>query len=233
MALKDKVRFDIFVDSDDLSTIIFKPINTEIKNNSIYTLNIKDIPMVDGTTFSSKETFITTPDNYYFIPIDEVKEMIHHLKIADECILKHIIEASRTAVYWAKRRLEDTRDMPDFNSPTFQEDYYPFYMFIKHKALAETLKEFYIEMVSNPKKWQDTLSDLERMEEWDFDKLKELIDEYEREAEEWLELVVTITADPKWALRGKFAYNIYNTGTHPYHRTGWNNPTNNNFDRGF
>ena len=37
------------------------------------------------------------------------------------------------------------------------------------------------------------------------------MDEMEHEADEWLELVVTITADPKWALRGKYSYAVYNS----------------------
>ena len=113
-----------------------------------------------------------------------------------------IADASRVAVYWAKRKMEDTKQMPDFNSPTFQEDYYPFYMFIKLHATVEALKEFLIQLIAQPQKWRDVLSDLERSEEWDLDAIRKLIADFEKEAEEWLELIVTITADPKWALRG-------------------------------
>jgi hypothetical protein len=183
--------------------------------------------------YYNKQTFLTPPEGYY-VPIEEVKDLIHGLDLNDENILHHIIEAGKTATYWAKRKMEDTKQMPDFNSPTFQEDYYPFYMFIKLHATVESLKEFYIEAISNPQKWRDVLSDLEREEEWDFDAIKALIDDFEEEAEEWLELVVTITADPKWALRGKYCYSVYHTYSNPYHRIRWGfPPDNSSYNRGY
>ena len=175
-----------------------------------------------------------TPPEGYYVPIEDVKDLIHGLNLNDENIVRHIIEAGKTAIYWAKRKMEDTKQMPDFNSPTFQEDYYPFYMFIKLHATVESLKEFYIEAISNPQKWRDVLSDLEREEEWDFDAIKALIDDFEEEAEEWLELVVTITADPKWALRGKYCYSVYHTYSNPYHRIRWGfPPDNSSYNRGY
>ena len=233
MALKNKVKFNLLVDPDDPSTLILSPINEDIQDGSKYVINIKDLEFVDGSIYSNKQTFLTPPEGYY-VPIEDVKDLIHGLDLNDENILHHIIEAGKTAIYWAKRKMEDTKQMPDFNSPTFQEDYYPFYMFIKLHATVESLKEFYIEAISNPQKWRDVLSDLEREEEWDFDAIKALIDDFEEEAEEWLELVVTITADPKWALRGKYCYSVYHTYSNPYHRIRWGfPPDNSSYNRGY
>ena len=229
MALKEKVQFQLLVDPDDPETLIIKPVN-ELVNGSVYTFNIKDIKFVDDDIYSNKETFMTKPENYMFVDVEDVQDHIRGLEIPDSSILKHIIDASKTAVYWAKRNVSEFESIPDFNSSTFQEDYYPFYMFIKHTAMVEAIKEYYVEMITGPKKWKDTLSDLGREEEMDFDALRKLMDDLEHEADEWLELVVTITADPKWALRGKYSYAIYNTYSNPYHKISWYK---NDYSRGF
>lgn len=238
MALKEKIKFKLLVDPDDPETLILKPLvfhtaeaGTGLKPGSVYTVNIKDIEFEDGTKYSNKEAFITKPDDYMFVSVEDVQSHIKGLDISDESILDHIIDASKMAVYWAKKNAEDLSKVPDFNSPSFQEDYYPFYMYIKHTAIAHAIKEYYIELVTGPKKWKDTLSDLGREEEWDFDALRRMIDDYEHEADEWLELVVTITADPKWALRGKYSYSIYNAYSRPYHSISWYK--NNDYNRGF
>ena len=234
MALRDKVKFELLVDPDDPSVLILSPIDGELQNGSKYTINIKDLEFEDGTFYSNKEEFITIPNNYYFVPVEDVMDHIQGLKLNKEDVMGHIIEASKTAVYWAKRKMEDTKQMPDFNSPTFQEDYYPFYMFIKMHAIVDSLKEFYVQMLANPYKWRDMLSDLERQEEWNLDAIKALIDDFEKEAEEWLELIVTITADPKWALRGKYCYSAYYTYSNPYHRIRWGMPPHNSdYNRGY
>jgi hypothetical protein len=72
-----------------------------------------------------------------------------------------------------------------------------------------------------------------REEEMDFDALRKLMDDMEHEADEWLELVVTITADPKWALRGKYSYAVYNTYSNPYHKISWYRKGYDNYSRGF
>jgi hypothetical protein len=228
MALKDKVLFQILVDFDDLSTILFKPIG-EVKNNKIYTLNLKDIELSDGTFFSDKINFVTPLDNY-FVPVRDVKEHITSIDVPDEIVMKHIIHAGRAAMYYCTRKGDGA---PPITPENIKEDYYPFYMYIKNHAIVDILKDYYIEKASGPKKWTDTLSDLSRSEEMDFDGLKELIKTWEEEAEMWLDLVVTITADPKWALRGKYSYALFNSYAHPYHHINWNNPCCNGFKRGF
>ena len=221
MALRDKVKFELLVDPDDPSVLILSPIGEELQDGSKYVINIKDLEFEDGTVYTNKEEFVTTPKNYYFVSVQDVMDHVQGLKLDEESVMDYIIEASKTAVYWAKRKIEDGGQMPDFNSPTFQEDYYPFYMYIKHTAMAHAIKEYYIEMITGPKKWKDTLSDLGREEEMDFDALRKLMDDLEHEADEWLELIVTITADPKWALRGKYSYSVYNNYCQPYHKIGW------------
>lgn len=250
MALKEKVEFQLLVDPDDPETLILMPVEKKLTkpnigtigkpqykyeqgslvSGSTYIVNIKDIEFEDGSVYSNKETFITKPDDYMFVEVDDIQSHIRALNIPDENILDHIIDASKQAVYWAKKNAEDFKTLPDFNSPTFQEDYYPFYMYIKHTAMAHAIKEYYIEMVTKPKKWKDTLSDLSREEEMDFNALRKLMDDMEHEAEEWLELVVTITADPKWALRGKYSYAVYNSYSNPYHKISWYK---NDYSRGF
>lgn len=230
MALKEKIQFQLLVDPDDPETLILKPVDSSLKPGSVYTVNIKNLQFENGDSYSNKETFITKPNDYMFVDIEDVQEIVHGLNVSDESVLKHIIEASKTAMYWAKRNVDDFGSIPDFNSPTFQEDYYPFYMFIKYSAMADTVREYYVEAVTGPKKWEDTLSDLERKEEMDFDGLKSLIGELEVIADDWLKVVTTITADPKWALRGKYSYAVYNTYCNPYHKISWYK---NDYTRGF
>lgn len=240
MALKEKVSFKLLVDPDDPGTLILLPVEKKppkptigtmkpsedyqqasLQNGSVYSVNLKNIEFTDGSIYSNKVEFYTKPDDYMFVEVDDIQSHIRALNIPDENILDHIIDASKMAMYWAKKNAEEFKSIPDFNSPTFQEDYYPFYMYIKHTAMAHAVKEYYIEMITGPKKWKDTLSDLGREEELDFDALKRLLDDLEHEADEWLELVVTITADPKWALRGKYSYAVYNTYCQPYHKISW------------
>lgn len=238
MALKEKIKFQLLVDPDDPETLILNPLvphtadqGTGLKPGSVYTINLKDIKFTDNSSYSNKEEFITMPDSYMFVDIEDVKELVHGLDIPDESILRHINEASRSAMYWAKKNVDPQNPLPDFNSETFKEDYYPFYMFIKHTAMADTVKEYYIKALANPKKWKDTLSDLGREEEMDLDGLRRLLDDLTHEAEDWLKLVTTITADPTWALRGKYSYAVYNAFSKPYHSINWYNK--NDYNRGF
>ena len=231
MALKNKMKFDLLVDPDDPTVLILQPVGEELQNGFKYTVNIKDIQFEDSTVYSNKESFITTPNNYYYVSVEDVQDLIHGLNLDEENIMHHIIDAGKTAVYWAKRNVDDFKTLPDFNSPTFQEDYYPFYMFVKYRAAVETLKAFYIGAVTRPKKIHDVLSDLERLEEYDLDAIRKLLDLLEEEAEHWVGHVATITADPEWALRGKYSYAIAPPSSIHYHNTyidkkgggnGWN-----------
>lgn len=234
MALKNKIKFDLLVDPDDPTVLIIQPVGEEVQDGNKYIINIKDLQFEDGSVYSNKESFITTPKDYYYVSVADIQDLVHGLNLDEENIMHHIADASRVAVYWAKRKMEDTKQMPDFNSPTFAEDYYPFYQFIKFHATVEALKEFLIQLIAQPQKWRDVLSDLERSEEWDLDAIRKLIADFEKEAEEWLELIVTITADPKWALRGKYCYSVYYAYSNPYHRIRWGFPPHNSdYNRGY
>lgn len=232
---KDRVRFEMLVDPDDTCTLILSPVNHIIQDNYIYSINISNILFVDDTTLSVKEDFITMPTDNYFVKVEDVQSHIKGLNLDDSSVIGHIIDAGKTAKYWMKKHIEDYKQMPELKAETIEEDYYPFYMFIKHHAIVESLKEYYIEALTNPFKWRDLLSDLEREEEYDLDAIKALIDDFEKEADDWLELVITITADPKWALRGKYCYSTYYTWTtNPFHGTHWGRPPHDtDYRRGF
>ena len=235
MAYKNKIQFNILVDPDDPSCIILSPVNQEeFQGGNKYIVNIKGLQLEDGSVYSNKEEFYAPPTENFFCPVEDVKELIHGLNLGDENIIRHIIDASKTAIFWSKHKVTNISEIPDFNNVNMQEDYYPFYMFVKLHATVDSLKEFYISAIANPKKWKDVLSDLSREEEMDFDAIRDLISAFEKEADEWLELVVTITADPKWALRGKYSYAVYNTYTNPFHRIHWGNPPHNSsYNRGY
>ncbi len=232
---KDRVRFELLVDPDDINTLILSPVNHVIQDNNVYSISINNIVFADSTTLSIKEDFITSPTDNYFVKVEDVQSHIKGLGLDDSSVIGHIIDAGKTAKYWMKRRMEDHKQMPEFTVENIEEDYYPFYMFIKHQAIVESLKEYYVEALTNPFKWRDLLSDLEREEEYDLDAIKALIDDYQKEADDWLELVITITADPKWALRGKYCYSTYYTWTtNPFHDTHWGKPPHDtSYRRGF
>jgi hypothetical protein len=229
---RDRVPFDCLVDEDDLYVLELSPIE-KMPLESIFTFNL-NIDFVDDTTYSDKIKFISKPVDNYFVSLSDVKSHLNGIEVDDLSIIDHIIDAGKVAKHWASYKVTNPNDIPVFDIETIQEDYYPFYMFIKYHALAESLKCFYMEMLTHPYKWRDMLSDLEREEEWDLDAIKALLDEFDNEAEEWLELVTTITADPQWALRGKYCYSTYNTYANPYHRIHWGLPPHNtDYNRGY
>lgn len=134
MALKEKVEFQLLVDPDDPETLILIPVEKKLAkpnigtigkpqykyeqgslvSGSTYIVNIKDIEFEDGSVYSNKETFITKPDDYMFVEVDDIQSHIRALNIPDENILDHIIDASKQAVYWAKKNAEDFKALPDF-----------------------------------------------------------------------------------------------------------------------
>lgn len=229
--LKEKIKMNLLVDPDDASTLLMRPIGCELLENCQYTVVLKNIEFEDGTTYSNKEVFYNKPTDLY-VSIDDVKKITGSL-VPDEVLIKHISESGKVAMYWAKKNVTHASQVPDFSTDDFEEEYYPFYKYIEHMSAASALKEVYLGMITQPKKWRDVLSDLQREEEFDFGALKAFIDGIQAEADDWLKLVVTITADPKWALRGRHFYSKFNIRNHPYHNTSWGTYPNNNFDRGF
>ena len=135
MALKEKVEFQLLVDPDDPETLILVPVEKKVTkpnigtvakpqykyeqaklvSGSTYIVNIKDIEFEDGSVYSNKETFVTKPDDYMFVEVEDIQSHIRALNIPDENILDHIIDASKQAIYWAKKNAEDFKTLPDFN----------------------------------------------------------------------------------------------------------------------
>ena len=121
MALKDKVKFEMLVDPDDPYTIIFKPLD-DLKDNMVYTLDIKNIELEDGSSFSRKESFFT-PLDYYYVPAKDVMDHITSIDADESEVISHIIHAGRAAIYYCKRK---GGEAPDFTMDNIKDDYYPF-----------------------------------------------------------------------------------------------------------
>lgn len=208
---KQKNYCEVYVDKDDPTVLILKPRNKmDFMDNSVYEFKLPDIQMADGTVLPAQTvTYITEPLPCY-VSLEDVLSLASGLDLSDKSVLFHIREACRTADYWAKKANNKvgSKDEMVLDKETIKEKYYPMYMFIKHKALYDCIKEYYIEAVTQPYNIKDKVSDLERQEQWDLKAIKALLDQAKKDYEEWLELIVTITADPKWALRGKWAIPI-------------------------
>lgn len=230
LAGREKIPVYMFVDPDEPNIIYFQHNDkVEILDNSEYTLNIPSFEFEDGTVSSKESMKITTALSPMYVTIQDVKSLAGGLPLDDADIAYHIRQASLIAEYWSCR---ESDMLPEklatiFGGPKqIKDDYYPFYMFIKYQAVVDCVREFYIAAVARPSEYHDVLSDLERKEKMDLDAIKKLLDNLTAEAEDWLELVATITADPKWALRGKYSYAVTNKTYRPYHRTlidrnGW------------
>lgn len=227
---REKIPAHLFVDPED-PTVLYIKVNDEIEilDNSIYELVAPNITFEDGDTDTTNVSFLTKPTPLY-VSVEDVLTLCSQLPINVQDIIFHIRAASKMANFHAFHNAEDLDSSSDldkiFETKDFDKEYYPFYMFVKYKAAVESLKEFYIGAVTKPKEFLDALSDLQRKEVMDLDAIKKLLDSLENEADDWLEDVITITADPKWALRGKNSLAILNSNYRPYHptyldRTGW------------
>ena len=228
---REKIPVYLFTDPDEPNILyIYSKDDIEIIDNSIYDLIVPELNFTDDTTETKfKQSFITSPSPIY-VEVDDVLKECRNIPIEQDLVIHSIKEASKIADYWAYHDLDDgvPNDEKDklFTLDNIKDDYYPFYMFVKFTAVADCLKSFYIKAVSQPYKFKDILSDLERDEEMDLSAIKKLIDDLQDEADDWLDLVVTITADPQWALRGKYSFAITNKNYRPYHptlidRNGW------------
>ena len=214
---KEKIPAYVFADPDD-PTIIYIKTNgvIEILDNSVYEVVIPNLEFEDGEIIDKYKCEFTTKLTPCYVSVEEVLALCNGVKIPERDILMHIRTASLIVDYWASR---SDIDIKDFTVENVREEYYPFFMFIKYKAAVESLKEFYIGAVTDPYKYKDALSDLIREEEMDLEAIKKLIDDLNLEAEEYLNYIVTMTADPEWALRGKYAYSMSLPFSRPYHDT--------------
>ena len=226
---KEKIPAYIYADPDD-PTIIYIKTNgvIQILDNSEYHVVIPNLQFNDGDIIDKFTCDFTTDISPCYVDINDVLTLCSGIHIDKRDVLLHIKTASEIVVYWADR---GDMDVKLLNKESLKADYYPFYMFVRYKAAVESLKEFYIGAVTDPYKYKDELSDLAREEEMDLDAIKQLIDDLNIEAEEYLNYIVTMTADPEWALRAKYSYSISLPFTRPYHDTfidrkgggnGWN-----------
>ena len=214
MGKKEKIPAYIYADPDD-PTIIYIKTNgvIQIVDNSRYQVVIDKLQFADGD-IAEKYTseFITNIDPCY-IEVEEVLALCSGMRIEKESVLRHIRAACSIVEFWAKR------DDVTFTKENFKSNYYPFYMYVKYKAAVESLKEFYIGAITYPFHYVDELSDLSREEKMDFGAIQKLLDSLDKEAEDWLNQIVTITADPEWALRGKYCRAVDLSNYKPYHDT--------------
>ena len=214
---KEKIPAYIYVDPDDPNIIYIKTNGIiELLDNSVYDVVIPNLYFSDGDIIDRFTCEFTTNISPCYVDIEEVLALCNGVKIPKKDMLIHIRTASLIVDYWCAR---SDLDLSTTDADTMKKDYYPFFMFVKYKAAVECLKEFLIAAVTDPYKYKDELSDLAREEEMDLDAIKKLIDDLNTEAEEYLNYIVTMTADPEWALRGKYAYSYSLPFTRPYHDT--------------
>lgn len=213
---KKRIRINSYIlaTSDYPNTIEIYPVGKiNFEPDSIYEFDIPRLSFEDNTYDTIGKIRYITEHTNMLVDIDDVKALMHGLKIEDEILLKHILDACDTAKYWA-----NIHGKIELDKDTLKEDYYPFYMFIKYRAVYESILEFYMIAATNPIKFKDAISDLSREEEYDLKYLKDLLDDFEQEAEDWLEMIITITADPQWAVRAKTSRAITYKFSKPYHK---------------
>lgn len=231
---RERIPCQILIDPQEPNVLIFHCKNKlDFRPNSRYEIPLPAIKMEDGTVFEAQKIiYITEPDLYY-VTLEEVLSMAHGLDLPEDRVLFHIREACRTANYWANKangKLPKNEQIV-LKKENIKDEYYPMYMFVKTKAIYDCIKEYYIEAVTKPYSVKDQVSDLVREEKISLTAIKALLDDLEEEYEEWLEKIVTITADPKWALRGKYAIPISTPNNKYfglYHKTHLNG-----FNRGY
>lgn len=231
---RERIPCQLLVDPQEPNVLIIRCKNKlDFRPSSRYEISLPAIKMEDDTIFEpQKITYITEPE-FYYVTLEEVLSMAHGLDLAEDRVLFHIREACRTANYYIGLANEKLlhKEQIVLTRENIKDEYYPMYMFVKTKAVYDCIKEYYIEAVTKPYSIKDQVSDLVREEKISLTAIKALLDELEDEYEEWLEKIVTITADPKWALRGKYAVPISTPNNKYfglYHKTHLNG-----FNRGY
>lgn len=226
MGKKEKIPAYIYADPDDPNIIYIKTNGViQIVDNSIYEVVIKDLEFEDGEIIEKYTNDFITDMSPCYVDVNEVLTLCNGINIDEKDILIHIRSACEAVDFYIHE------DDIKFTKENIKKDFYPFYMFVKYRAAVEALKEFYIGAVTHPNKIHDVLSDLERQEEYDLDSIRKLLESLEAEADDWVAHVATITADPEWALRGKYSYALAPEFSIHYHKTfidrkgggnGWN-----------
>lgn len=181
----------------------------DFEDNSVYEFEIE----AKGTQTMRKEKvsgkYITSPAPCY-VDLKDVTSLARGFNLDEESVLFHIREASRYANHIINEANEDKyMDKLVVTRENIKDDYFALYMFIKYKALRDCILEFYIQEAAKPNRIKNQTGDLVYEHEFDLSRLKALLDEIEGEYDKWESELVTITADPKAVLRGRYSWNKY------------------------
>lgn len=183
------------------------------KDNSIYEFKIDGLRAEHSRIKSNiVAKYITSPTPNY-ISLKDVTSLANGLELDDESVLYHIREACKHADYIVKRYNEKNPYEPMvINKDTLQQDNFVLYMFIKYKALKDCLLDFYIKEASKPERIRNQTGDLQYEHEFNLQAIKKLLDDIQKEYEEWEEKLVANTSVVEIALRGKYAqHKLYPT----------------------
>lgn len=216
----------LIIDEEEIPALI------PLKDNSVYTFELKDIKDIDGMILPKEKITFTTAVTPAFIEAKDVLGLAEGLELPEHLIWYHIKEASKSAMFYANKYNNDNKGYGEdivLDKDTIQERYYPFYVYIKYKAFRDCLLTFYTKKAAEPNRIKNQTGDLVYEEEFDLDRIKALLDKIEKEYEDILEEIITITANPKATMLGK--RNLYKTG---YRSTNMYNPTGlSGFRRGY
>lgn len=183
------------------------------QDNSVYEFNIPNLKAKNGSPSNIHVKYITSPSPC-FINLRDVTSLANGLQLDDESVMYHIREATRYANFLIDKYNESNPAEPiAVNKYNIKTQHFEIYMFIKYKALRDCLLDFYIKKASEPNNIKNTTGDLSYEHDFDLSAIKELLDDIQKQYEEWEKEIVTRTAVPKAALRGKYSY----TKVYPTH----------------
>lgn len=183
--------------------------DSKFKDNSVYEFELELKGEQTMRPEKVKGKYITAPAPCY-VDLKDVLSLARGLSLDEESVLFHIREASRYADYIIDKFNEDNiTDTMIVTRENIKDKYFKLYMFVRYKALKDCVLEFYIQEAAKPNRIKNQTGDLVYEHDFDLDRLKDLLDEIEDEYEKWEEELVTITADPKAVLRGKYSWNKY------------------------
>lgn len=223
----DRIICNVTIDPYDGRTLKITPINIPeppnpregitqpaFKDNSVYDFKIPKLKAINSSALEDIHVkYITSPTPCY-ISLRDVTSLANGLSLDDESVMYHIREACKYADYIAS---DYNSKVMDGNYMTLDKDniqirHYEIYMFIKYKALRDCLLDFYIKEAAKPDTIKNQTGDLIYEHKFNLKAIKDLLDDIEEEHEEWVEKVITITASPMTALRGRTAiHKVYPT----------------------
>ena len=178
-------------------------------DNSVYEFELE----IKGEKTLRKEKvkgrYITSPNPCY-VDLKDVTSLARGFNLDEESVLFHIREASIYANHIITEfNKESYPEQMVVTRENIKNEYFELYMFVRYKALRDCILEFYIQEAAKPNRIKNQTGDLVYEHEFDLKRLKDLLDEIEDEYGKWEEKIITITADPKALLRGKYSWNKY------------------------